>query len=558
VLAGLLALVLSSGSSTPATAGGSAHATVVRGVALPPHSRLIGPTPPRTEVQFSLVLRLRQSRISRFLAGLYDPSSASYHHFIGAQAFGRRFGISDAQLYELVGSLRRAGITVTHRFPQRTAVDVMAPAAAVDRFLGLHLLDYRTAGGRRFHSPGRAVSVPLRLRTMVAGVAGLNGASVPRADDVPANGVDPTVASQAYDIAPLYSQGIRGQGEKVAVIENSQFDQYDLDQFTQQFHLPPFAPQNIPTPQDGGAVDQSADGEGETELDVELIHEVAPQAQILDYNAPDYNPAGLDSLGDIIDNIVASGQTDVVSDSAGFCELDAPSADIQRDEQAIEAAVAHGISIFKSSGDAGAYQCGRSNPSDHRLSVEWPTSSPGVVAVGGTALSVTATGGYSGETAWEDVLQNQGGGGGLSTVFRRPPWQQAPGVINQYSNGMREVPDVSANADPNTGWALFTDGSLGRVAGTSAAAPFWAGAMALIEQYAHAHGVAHLGFVDPMLYTLGSTPQPAPPFHDVTIGTNRYYPATTGWDFATGLGSPDVYNLAQDVVRYLKSHPAGR
>jgi subtilase family serine protease len=112
---------------------------------------------------------------------------------------------------------------------------------------------------------------------------------------------------------------------------------------------------------------------------------------------------------------------------------------------------------------------------------------------------------------------------------------------------------VSANADPNTGWALVTDGSLAPTAGTSAAAPFWAGAMALIEQYARQHGVRRLGFVDPMLYRIASTPQAAPPFHDITVGTNRYYPATPGWDFATGLGSPDVYNLAQDVVRYLKS-----
>jgi kumamolisin len=366
------------------------------------------------------------------------------------------------------------------------------------------------------------------------------------------------VAGRAYDIAPLYNRGITGQGETVAVIEASQFNQYDLDQFTQQFQLPTFRPQNIPTPQDGAATDRSSDGEAEAELDVELIHGIAPRARILDYNAPGTTAAGADSLGDVIDNIVADGQVDIVSDSIGACELTSRPSDIRRDEQAIEAAVAHGISIFKSSGDSGAYQCERNNPSDHRISVEWPTSSPGVVAVGGTALAVTATGGYAGEAAWEDVLENRGGGGGLSTIFRRPSWQHAPGVLNRYSNGMRELPDVSADADPNTGWSVYAGGSLSVIAGTSAAAPFWAAAMALIEQYAHTRGVAHLGFVDPMLYAIGSTSQPAPPFHDVILGTNRYYPATRGWDFATGLGSPDVYHLAQDVVSYLKRHRAAR
>jgi kumamolisin len=179
-----------------------------------------------------------------------------------------------------------------------------------------------------------------------------------------------------------------------------------------------------------------------------------------------------------------------------------------------------------------------------------------VVAVGGTSLSVGADGGYAGETAWEGTLENDGGGGGLSTIFRRPSWQRAPGVIDRFSNGFRQIPDVSANADPLTGWSIVSNGSLGPVAGTSAAAPFWAGAMALIAQYARQQGVSRLGFVDPMLYAIASTPQPKPPFHDITVGTNRFYPATPGWDYATGLGSPDVNNLAQDIVRYLQSHPA--
>ena len=80
--------------------------------------------------------------------------------------------------------------------------------------------------------------------------------------------------------------------------------------------------------------------------------------------------------------------------------------------------------------------------------------------------------------------------------------------------------------------------------------------MALIEQYARQHGVPRLGFIDPVLYALAATPQRYPPFHDVTVGANRFYPATKGWDFATGLGSPDVYNLARDVVAYLKEHGA--
>jgi subtilase family serine protease len=513
----------------------------------------LGATPPGTPISFSIVLRLHQQRLHRFLAGLNDPRSALYHHFIDAPAFGRRFGVSDRQLAGLRRSLGRAGIRITDQYPQRTAMDVVGPAGAVERVFGVRLVDYRTSGGRLFHSPVSAPVVPAALRGTVSAVAGLHGALIPKTDDIPADGVTPAMGARAYDITPLYSQGVRGQGETVAVLESSRFSQSSLDSFSQRFGLPAFTPEDIPTPGDGPAVDESSAGEEETELDVELIHAMAPEAKILDYNAPGISPSGDETLGDMIDHLVAQGRVHIVSDSMGYCELGFPSADLQRDEQAIEAAVSHGVNIFKSTGDSGAYQCERFNSSDHRLSVEWPASSPGVVAVGGTALAVSVAGGYAGETAWQDVLEASGGGGGLSDVLPRPSWQRAPGVISRYSDGRRQIPDVSANADPNSGWALVTGGSLGPTAGTSAAAPFWAGATALIEQYARQHGVKHLGFIDPMLYRLASTAQPAPPFHDITLGTNRYYPATPGWDFATGLGSPDVYNLAQDIVRYLKS-----
>jgi kumamolisin len=514
----------------------------------------LGPTPVRTPVRFSLVLALRQPQVHRFLTGLYDPGSALYHHYINARMFGRRFGVSDLQLADLRLALTRAGIRITDQYPQRTALDVVAPAGVVDRVFGVQLADYRSSSGRRYHSPLKAPVIPDPLRGMVSGVAGLHGALVSRSDDVPADGVSPAIGAKVYNLTPLYSRGIRGQGETVAVLESSRFAQSDLDAFSSHFRLPQFTAQSVPIPHDGPATDHSNVGEEETELDVELIHEVAPQATILDYNAPNVSPAGDDTLGDMIDHLVAQGRVKIVSDSMGYCELGFPAADIRRDEQAIEAAVSHGINIFKSTGDSGAYQCERFNSSDRRLSVEWPASSPGVIAVGGTSLAVTATGGYAGETAWQDVLEAAGGGGGASAVFPRPGWQRAPGVNSHYSDGNRQIPDVSANADPNTGWALVTGGSLAPTAGTSAAAPFWAGAMALVEQYARQRGDGQLGFIDPMLYRIASTPQVAPPFHDVTIGTNRFFPATPGWDFATGLGSPDVYNLAQDIVRYLKSH----
>jgi subtilase family serine protease len=212
--------------------------------------------------------------------------------------------------------------------------------------------------------------------------------------------------------------------------------------------------------------------------------------------------------------------------------------------------------MFVATGDQGAYDCQSDNLADHRLSVDWPASSADAVAVGGTRLSVSSTGAYLGETAWEDQLSGDGGGGGLTVDDARPAWQTGPGVIGPWSDGHREVPDVSADADPGTPWAFYAEGGTGTEGGTSAAAPFWAAATALVQQYALAHGVRRLGYINPILYALAASHPALAPFHDVVRGGNRYYQAGPGWDPATGLGSPDVFNLARDVVTFLRAHPA--
>ena len=511
----------------------------------------VGSTNPRTTIEFSLVLRLPgQARLTRFLDNVEDPASPAYHHFIDAAAFGAQFGLTRPALNRATARLARDAVQVTGSYPQRTALEVRATAGTIDRLFGLRLNNYRGAGGRRFHAPiGKAI-VPRDLRSAVVAVAGLNNTPIESDAAKAIEGMGPASAKMAYDINPLAARRITGQGEKIALVEFGAYQQSDLDGFDQQFGLPSVTPRDMAV--DGGTSDARASAVAEADLDLEVAHEIAPAAQLLDYNAPDATASGADAFGAVVDQIAADGQASIASVSWGTCEAATPAADIRRDEQAIEAAAARGITILAASGDAGAYTCQQDNGSDHRLSVSWPSSSPFVLSVGGTALSTTTTGVYKGETAWQDTLEQSGGGGGLSLDFARPSWQAGPGVANQFSDGRRQVPDVAANADPWSGWDAYTAGALTVAGGTSAAAPFWAASTALIAQYARQHGVRRLGFVDPMLYSIAATPQRAPAFHDLTKGTNRYYPATTGWDFATGLGSPDVYDLAQDVVAYMK------
>jgi subtilase family serine protease len=534
-----------------AGAGWAARPRVTSAQARSGEPTLLGATNPRTMISFSLVLRLPgEDRLRRFLGELEDPASPGYHHFIDATTFGERFGVSRAVLDRATRDLARDAIQVTASYPQRTALDVRASAGTVDRLFGLRLADYRGTGGRPLHAPTGGAIVPRDLRNAVSAVAGLNGGNVESDDATSIRVFAPANARMAYDVDPLLDRYFAGQGEKIAVIEFGEYQQSDLDGFDQQYGLPSLTVRNVSVA--GGTTNGSASAVAEANLDLEVAHEIAPNAQLLDYNAPDATASGADTFGAVVDQIAADGRADIVSDSWGSCEATTPQADLRRDEQAIEAAAARGISIFAAAGDTGAYTCQQDNASNHRLSVGWPSSSPFVISVGGTSLSVAPSGAYQGETAWDDTLEQIGGGGGLSIDFARPSWQVGPGVQNQFADGERQLPDVAADADPWSGWATYTGGALEVAGGTSAATPFWAAATALIAQYASERGAGRLGFVDPMLYAIAAGRQRVPGFHDIMIGTNRYYPATTGWDFATGLGSPDVYNLAQDVVAYMK------
>jgi subtilase family serine protease len=512
---------------------------------------LLGATDPQTMVNFSLVLRLPgQAHLTRFLNELTDPAAPNYHHFIDAAAFGERFGVSRSVLKHARAELARDGVQITASYPQRTALGVRATAATINRVFDVRLMDWRSAGRRAFHAPLGAATVPGDLGRAVSGVAGLDGTTFVTDDSAAIQGLTPTSARSVYEIDPLLGQHVTGQGDSIALVEFAQFDQSDLDGFDQQFNLPDVTPRSVPV--DGGASDDNPSSVAEANLDLEVAHEVAPGAELLDYNAPQATSSGADTFGAVIDRITADGEARIVSDSWGTCEADTPRADIQRDEQALEAAAAHGISVFVAAGDTGAYTCQAAADSNHSLSVSWPSSSPFAVSVGGTSLSLTTSGAYAGETAWDDTLEQMGGGGGLSLDYERPRWQAGAGVANRFSTGKRQLPDVAAAADPWSGWDTYTGGAMTVAGGTSAATPFWAASTALVAEYAGHHGVGQLGFVDPILYAIAASPQQAPPFHDITMGANRYYPASPGWDFATGLGSPEVANLARDVVAHLK------
>jgi len=365
-------------------------------------------------------------------------------------------------------------------------------------------------------------------------------------------GLRPVDVAQAYEIMPLWRRGIRGRGETVAIVSMDSFREVDIETYDRLMGLenaPPVERVQVLEPVELGS------GALEVSLDIEVIRAVAPEATIVNYEAPRTWAGFVEALRRVNDD----GRAATVSVSWGKC-VDRVPVDIRNAmEREQQIAVAAGRTIFVASGDSGAYSCLHSetelDSGNHGESVDWPASSPNVVAVGGTRLSVRENGSYFAESGWEDVLSNRGTGGGVSELYERPRWQRGRGVKNRFSTGKRQVPDVAGPADcdsaffivyPNeteNGWEQIT-GPGG--CGTSAAAPFWAGVTALVRQYARSRGLAELGFLAPALYEVAR--ERRSPFYDVQTGGNLKHDATRGWDYATGLGSPKAWSLARALA----------
>jgi kumamolisin len=524
------------GAETPGAAAGGAPSA--------PSDRLhaAGPTDPRTPVDFSLVLRPRRpAALNRFLHDLDDPRAPGYRHFLSPAAFGARFGPSAPALAAVRAGLARVGLRAGPTHPQRTSLPVHGSAGAVERLLGTGLQDFVDARGARVHAPARAPRVPGALAATVSAVSGLDQRRAPRASAIPASGLLPRDAADAYGITPLHRQGIRGQGETVAILSLDSFDLSDVARFDAATGTR--GPQVEKVPVKGGT--PPGFSSQEVNLDIDVIRGLAPAARILDFEAP----RRIATMGDVLGQIVDDGRADVVSVSWGQCESTVVPGDREQFDGELRAARGRGMNVFVASGDYGAYDCQGESLADHSLSVDWPAANPAVVAVGGTRLSLRPDGRYLKEGGWEDVLSNGGGGGGVSAREARPPWQRGPGIP---AGRQRLLPDVAAAADADSGWVFAYAGKLHKAGGTSAAAPFWAASTLLVHQYARRRGHDQLGDLNPLLYRLAASPAGRPAFHDVTAGGNRGYQATTGWDRATGWGSPDVARLAREIVALLE------
>src|SRR5437667_650199 len=522
-------------------------------------AHLVQNTNPTQQLYLSIGMRLRNSSdLDSLLSAIYDPNSSQYHQYLSPDQFKQLFAPTSDQVQQVVLYLQSQGMTVTGVAPNNVLIDATATVAQVQQAFSVQIKTYQV-GNHTFYANTASPSVPTSISQLITSIGGLDNSvqyhplyqrmmkhmqNYGLALATP-GGFGPKDLSGAYNATPLQNAGILGDNQPVALFELDGYQPTDVKHYFQNYGL---ATPNISNVLVDGFNGSAGQGAIEVELDMEVVGALAPHANQIVYEGPNTTQG----LNDTYNQIVHDNKAHVVSISWGLCETYSGGAELQTLDTIFKQGASQGITFFAAAGDSGAYDCG-----DGMLGVDSPASDPYITGVGGTNLQLNA-GAYGSESVWSNPNDTQRspngavGGGSVSNTFGQPSWQSGPGT----QSGNREVPDVSADADPATGYATYcTVTNAGcpstgwiTVGGTSAAAPLWAGSTALINQYLQAQGKKVIGYANPALYALFNAHPQFPAFHDITTGNNLNYPAVTGYDLASGIGSPDVYNMARDFV----------
>ncbi len=426
-------------------------------------------------------------------------------------------------------------------------------AADMARAFGVPIHDYRGRKGQVFYASPQQPDIPASLRGGVPGVGRIMGYTphrMARPDfvpaDVPKGGLTPTGLLEAYNAAPLADAGITGKGMTIVFFAFDSADQEDLDTFSDSSGLPRFTPVII-----GGKPEQM---HGETAMDLQVAHAIAPDARLVVINArPTVEGDGAyEKIGRMFEEADRQFPGAVWSLSIGWgCEEFVNAADLAPVEAAVAAAQRRGTAVYDASGDTAGLECKGGEewsapPGSDDIGLDAIASLPAITSVGGTTLSTGPRGQWVAEHAWVDSPLSQGTSGGVSRLFARPPWQSRLSV-ERDTERRRLTPDVSAVADPFTGVRFIYKQTEMMGGGTSQSAPIWAGLTALMNQYLLANGGRLIGGANPVLYRIAEGAN-YPGFRDIRTGGNAVDNAQPGYDLATGLGTPNTYNLARNIL----------
>jgi len=505
-------------------------------------ARAVGKADPDERLEVTVVLRRRNvAALTERAKKLARRGSAGNH--LSREQFDHQFGGDTTDIARVRQFAETHGLTVVQEHAGRRTVVLSGTVAQFNAVFGVDLQRFEYEGGSYRGRVG-AVHLPDELHDVVEAVLGLDNrpAAKPhfRARPSPGNVRRRANRRGATSFTPLQLASLynfpagTGQGECVAIIELGGGERTaDLNTYFSGLGIQP-APRVVTISVDHGRNHPTGDPsgpDGEVMLDIEVVGAIAPGTNIAVYFAPNTDAGFLDAITTAIHD--TTNKPSIISISWGGPESSWTEQSMTAFDSAFQAAAAMGITVCVASGDNGSSD-GVNDGGNH---VDFPASSPYVLACGGTTLQASGSI-ITGESVWNDGEQGGASGGGVSTFFPLPAWQGGlqlaltSGVTQALT--MRGVPDVSGDADPETGYDVRIDGRDTVIGGTSAVAPLWAGLIARINS---TRGTP-VGFVNPRLYAAASA------LSDITNGNNGSYEAAPGWDACTGLGSPDGTKIA--------------
>jgi kumamolisin len=573
----------------------------------------------------ALKLRNRAQLIDQ-LANLYDPRSPQFRRFFSPAEFQGRFAPTPETVQRAAAELQSHGLAV--EVVNGSLLRVTGSPASVESAFGVTLHTFQVAGERdapsyEYHAATSAPVLSETLAPVVEAVTGLDThpryrsflrhapqsrslatgakAGAPATTDAPGLWTVLDFA-QYYDVTPLYDEGVSGRSKTIGIVTLASFTPSDAFSYWSSLGLKTSKDRiRVVNVDKGPGKPSDASGSDETTLDVEQSGGIAPGAKIIVYQAPNTDQGFLDAFAKAID----ANDADAISCSWGSWEETVDPTQLQAFDNLFLQAASQGQSMSVAAGDQGAYDANGNYPLPQFtkvLSVDHPAADPWILAAGGTTLpgpqqfllpdGGTFTVDVKNERAWGwDYLDGLcsalgldpvscgifpvGGGGGISSLFNVPFYQEGLGGVHTTAAGQslvdlsqtppqtlitlpahfagRNVPDVSLNADPDTGYILtYTSDQTGFgttpfFGGTSFVAPQLAGVSVLLDQQLQ----GRVGLLSFALYELAQSgiaySGPQAPLRDIRHGDNEHYHAVEGFDPATGLGSLDVANLARTL-----------
>ncbi|MGA7781241.1 MAG: S53 family peptidase [Paraburkholderia sp.] len=499
-------------------------------------STVVGHCDPAERIEVQVILRRpAQEKFDALLDKIEtgDPGVKP----LSREAYAKEFGAAADDMAKVKAFATQAGLTVVREDAASRKVILAGTIAQFQAAFDVQLQHYQHHSIGQYRGRTGVISLPDTLSGVVTAVLGLDNRPQARPHFRIRPPFHPAKTPAPSSFTPLQVAALYqfpegdGSGQCVGIVElGGGYKTSDLKTYFSGLGVA--SPTVVSVGVDEGSNKPTGDPsgpDGEVTLDIEVVGAVAPGAKIAVYFTTNTDSGFIDAVTNAVHD--TTNNPSVISISWGGPESAWTSQSLQAFNSALQAAATMGVTVCVASGDSG------SSDGSGGTVVDFPASSPYVLACGGTKL--TASGDtITHEVAWNDGTQGGSTGGGVSAAFAVPTWQK--GLSSTSAKGVktaltgRGVPDVAGDASPESGYNVLIDGSQTVVGGTSAVAPLWA---ALIARINAANG-SPAGFINPKLYQTPSA------LRDITQGNNGAFEATPGWDACTGLGSPNGQKVA--------------